>query len=114
MPGDDRADSPAGRIRPRTIVERAELFDLIAADPEAIEPGLRLIEREFDITRHDRVDALLADASGRPVFVVADVQEREHFPLTAIDLRRAARRSAPLLARLFSGLDFGRTPRVLV
>jgi len=104
------------RLRPRKVAPGGvdRVYDLLADDPEAIEDGLRLVERGLAVSPSRRLELLLAAPTGRVVAVVAAVEPRDDLALDALDAARAIRRASPLLARVFPALRFDLPPRLLV
>lgn len=116
MSDEVRPDRPEARLRPRArrLVSADQVYDLLAEDPEALEPGLRVAERGLAVSRSRRIELLLSGKSGRAVIVLAAAEPRDELPLEALDLGRAARRAAPLLQRVFPDLRFDLPPRIAI
>ncbi len=102
------------RVRPRRLGSREELLAFVAEDPEAIEAGLSLVERNLEISTSRRAELVLSGPDGRVALVFADVSDRDGVVLDALELAASVRRAAPLLKRVFPRLRFDLPPRVLL
>jgi len=103
----------SGPVLPRN---HAGLWELIDGHLDDVERGLVVVERDLELEPDCRVDALLKDAAGRPVFLLLAHPELEHeLPARLLALRGWLVSGLALLARFVrhDGLDYELPPRLL-
>ena len=91
----------AGPILPRTA---EGLWSVVQDDPGRVEHGLELLRRELQLEDGLRIDALAADASGRPVLVFGSMVEHDHgLPARIADTVAWFARSGPIVRAMLDG-----------
>ena len=104
----------AGPILPRTA---EGLWSVVQDDPGRVEHGLEFLRRDLQLEDGLRIDALAADAAGRPVLVFASMVEHDHaLPARLADTVAWFARSGPIVRALLDGarVRLEIAPRVLV
>ncbi|MBI5851856.1 MAG: hypothetical protein HZB39_12650 [Planctomycetes bacterium] len=104
----------AGPILPRTA---EGLWRVVQDDPSRVEHGLELLRFDLELEDGVHIDALAADAAGRPVLMFCAMVEVDHaLPARIADARAWFTRSVALVRSLLDGarvrLDL--PPRVVV
>jgi hypothetical protein len=98
-------------------VSRSKMPDVVTADPELLERGLRVVERQVELGQV-LVDLLAVDAAGRPVLVylARNWTEEQAVPLRAMDGDYQFRRYRQVLRKVFpgQGLNWELAPRSVV
>jgi len=85
-------------------VSRSKMPELLQADPELLERGLQVVEKEVELGKV-LVDLLCVDAAGRPVLVylARNWTEEQEVPLRVMDGDHQVRRYRPVLRKVFPG-----------
>jgi len=104
------------RLIERPPPPKPELLDLVASDPEGLEAGLTLLERNFRLPDRATVDLLLLDAHGLLCLVFVEATHRAGLPVEALDACESVHSGGDLLKRLFPGRAFAAEalPRLLL